>query len=164
MDRILAGTNAIIKSIGTASAWLNVVLVLLICIDVLMRYLLNQSFNWVIELEWHIFGLIFLLGSAYTLQKDKHVRVDIFYNDFSEKKKALVNLLGSISLLIPWCIIAIQTCIKYASNSFYIKENSPNPGGLPAMYVIKYFIVLGFILLLLQGVVIIIQQIKTLVR
>jgi len=164
MDRILAGTNAIIKSIGTASAWLNVVLVLLICIDVLMRYLLNQSFNWVIELEWHIFGLIFLLGSAYTLQKDKHVRVDIFYNDFSEKKKALVNLLGSISLLIPWCIIAILTCTKYASNSFYIKENSPNPGGLPAMYVIKYFIVLGFILLLLQGVVIIIQQIKTLVR
>lgn len=164
MNKILEFINKIIKVIGTSSAWLNVILVLLLCIDVSMRYLLNLSFNWVIELEWHIFGLIFLLNSAYTYQKDKHVRVDIFYHDFSDKKKALVNLFGNIFFLLPWCIIAIHTCTKYAANSFYIKENSPNPGGLPAMYIIKSFMVLGFILLLLQGLILIIQQIKTLVK
>ena len=164
MDKGLAHINNIIKTVGTASAWLNIVLVLLICLDVLMRYLFNQSYNWILELEWHLFGLIFLLGSAYTLQKDKHVRVDIFYNDFSDKGKAIVNLAGSMFLLIPWCLVAIHTCTNYAANSFYIKENSPNPGGLPALYVIKFLIVFGFILLFIQGVVIIIQQIKTLVR
>lgn len=160
LDRV----NAVIKLVGTSSSWLNIILVFLICIDVMMRYIFNQSFNWVIELEWHFFGLIFLLGSAYTLQKDKHVRVDIFYNDFSVRRKAMVDLLGSIFLLIPWCLIAIYTCTNYATNSFYIKENSPNPGGLPALYVIKFLIVFGFVLLLIQGVVIIIQRIKTLVR
>jgi TRAP-type mannitol/chloroaromatic compound transport system permease small subunit len=164
MDKMLDRVNAGIKLVGTSSSWLNIILVFLICIDVMMRYIFNQSFNWVIELEWHFFGLIFLLGSAYTLQKDKHVRVDIFYTDFSVRRKAMVDLLGSLFLLIPWCLIAIYTCTNYATNSFYIKENSPNPGGLPALYVIKFLIVIGFVLILIQGVVIIIQQIKTLVR
>ncbi len=164
MDKILERVKSFIKVIGIGSSWLNVMLVFLICLDVFMRYLFNQSYNWILELEWHLFGLIFLLGSAYTLQKDKHVRVDIFYNYFSVKQKAVVDLLGSMFLLIPWCLVAIHTCTNYASNSFYIKENSPNPGGLPALYVIKFMIVFGFVLLFIQGVVIIIQQIKTLVR
>jgi TRAP-type mannitol/chloroaromatic compound transport system permease small subunit len=118
----------------------------------------------ILELEWHFFGLIFLLGSAYTLQMDKHVRVDVFYNNFSEKQKGVVDLLGTLFLLIPWCIVGISTCYNYASNSFYIKEQSPNPGGLPAWYIIKYFIVLSFVLLLIQACILIYEKIKLLTK
>ena len=125
------------------------------------RYLFNQTFNWVLELEWHFFGLIFLLGSAYTFQNDKHVRVDVFYHKFSERNKAIVDLLGSVFLLLPMCILGVVTCYKYAANAFYIRENSPNPGGLPAWYVIKYIVVLCFVMLILQGLIDIWKQIKT---
>ncbi len=149
-----------IKWIGEKSAWLNLCLVLLICLDVIQRYIFNQSHNVILELEWHIFSLVFLLGSAYTLQMDKHVRVDVFYHKFNAKTKAIVDILGSVFLLIPWCIVGIITCYKYASNSFYIKENSPNPGGLPAWYVIKYCIVLCFVLLMVQGFLLIYKKLK----
>ncbi len=149
-----------IKWIGEKSAWLILCLVLLICLDVIQRYIFNQSHNVILELEWHIFSLVFLLGSAYTLQMDKHVRVDVFYHKFNAKTKAIVDILGSVFLLIPWCIVGIITCYKYASNSFYIKENSPNPGGLPAWYVIKYCIVLCFVLLMVQGFLLIYKKLK----
>lgn len=149
-----------IKWIGEKSAWLNLCLVLLICLDVIQRYIFNQSHNVILELEWHIFSLVFLLGSAYTLQMDKHVRVDVFYHKFNAKTKAIVDILGSVFLLIPWCIVGFITCYKYASNSFYIKENSPNPGGLPAWYVIKYCIVLCFVLLMVQGFLLIYKKLK----
>ena len=154
----------LVKWIGEKSAWLNLVLIFLICLDVLQRYLFNQTFNWLIELEWHFFGLLFLLGSAYTLQQDKHVRVDVFYSGFSESKKAAVDLVCTVLLLIPWCIVGIMTCYKYASNSFYIREGSPNPGGLPAIYIIKFCIVLCFFLILLQAISMIVNQTKTLLK
>lgn len=130
----------------------------------LQRYLFNQTFNAVLELEWHFFGFVFLLGSAYTLQVDKHVRVDVFYANMSEKNKATIDILGNLFLLIPWCVVGIVTCYKYASNSLYIHESSPNPGGLPAWYVIKFGIVLCFILILLQGFIASIQKIKLILR
>ncbi len=149
-----------IKYIGEWASWLNIILIILIAFDVIYRYAFNSTYNWVIELEWQIFGLIFLLGSAYTLQKDKHVRVDVFYNSLSEKWKNRIDVIGTIFLLIPWCLLGISTCYNYASNSFYIREGSPNPGGLPAWYVIKYIIVLGFALLLAQGITTIYEKIN----
>jgi len=157
---IIKCVKSSIKYIGEWSSWLNIVLVILISTDVLYRYAFNSTYNWVIELEWQIFGLIFLLGSAYTLQQDKHVRVDVLYNNLSEKWQNLIDILGTILLLIPWCLLGIYTCFNYASNSFYIREGSPNPGGLPALYIIKYIIVLGFVLLLIQGIIIIYEKIN----
>ncbi|NJK83786.1 MAG: TRAP transporter small permease subunit [Saprospiraceae bacterium] len=106
---------------------------------------------WVIELEWHIFAIIFLLGGAYAFKHDRHVRVDLFYTHFSEREKAWLNLLGSLLLLIPWCIVTIFYSTKYALLSYQIQETSSDPGGLPALYVLKFIIVIGFILVLLQG-------------
>ncbi len=164
LEKLVSNALRIIVFIGKQSAWLNLFLVLIICFDVLQRYLFNQSYNWILETEWHLFGLIFLLGSAYTLQEDKHVRVDIFYATFSEKRKAWVDLLGSLILLIPWSVICIKTCLSYANNSWFIREGSPNPGGLPAWYPIKYFVVLCFVMLLVQGILLIIKNIKTILR
>ncbi|MBC7884660.1 MAG: TRAP transporter small permease subunit [Saprospiraceae bacterium] len=164
MKKLLIYITGLIRYAGWISATFCSALIILICIDVIQRYLFNQSYNWIIELEWHLFGLIFLFGSAYTLHMDKHVRVDVFYQNFSPEKKALTNLLGTIFLLVPWCLVAIKTCYTYAANSFYIREGSPNPDGLPALYIMKFCMVIGFILILLQALVIIYDSVKTMIK
>jgi len=134
---------------------------MIICIDVFMRYILNTTQTWVIELEWHLFALIFLLGASYTLQEDQHVRVDLFYADRSNKSKAWINLAGTLLFLVPWCLILINSSFNYATNSWMMNEGSPNPGGLPARYIIKYCMTFGFVLLLLQGIAVIYRSVQT---
>ncbi len=151
-----------IENIGKAVSWLNVFLIALICLDVLFRYLFSFSKNWILELEWHMFAIIFLLGSAYALQAEKHVRVDVFYQRFSKKVQTIINLIGTLIFLIPWCYLVITTSYKFFNNSWYIKEGSPQPGGLPARYIIKGMIVVGFILLALQGLSLLWKYVKEL--
>jgi len=150
--------HSIVEFVGKATSWLTTILVLFVCFDVFRRYFLKDSAAWIMELEWHLFALIFLLGAAYTLKHNKHVRVDAFYENFSTKDKALVNLIGGLVLLIPWCCIMIYMSWTYAYNSFLINESSPDPGGLPARYIIKFSIVLGIGLLLLQSVAMVIES------
>lgn len=156
--------DTIIAKIGKSISWLNVALIVLICFDVLFRYIFDFSKNWIIELEWHLFALVFLIGSAYALQEDKHVRVDVFYQRFSERKKIIINLLGTLLFLLPWCYLVITTAYKFAVNSWYIKEGSAQPGGLPARYVIKSMIVVGFVLLAFQGVSLVVKYSNQLIR
>ena len=143
--------DRIIQWIGEKAAWHNLALIAIIGLDVLFRYGLDSTQNWILELEWHLFALIFLLGTSYALQKDEHVRVDVLYQSWSPKTQAWVNLLGHLFLLLPWCAMIIITGYHYASNSFSFQEGSPNPGGLPYRYIIKSFIFLSFSLVLLQG-------------
>ena len=158
---IIKAIEFAIRWIGEKSSYINVILVLIICIDVFMRYVLNTTQTWVIELEWHLFALIFLLGASYTLQEDQHVRVDLWYADRSAKTKAWINLTGTILFLVPWCLILIHSSFNYATNSWMMCEGSPNPGGLPARYIIKYCMTLGFVLLLLQGIAVIYRSAST---
>ena len=105
---------------------------------------------WVAEIEWHIFGLLFLFGSAYALNEEKHVRVDLFYQNFSKREKAQVNVIGTIVFLIPWCLTLGWYSLKYALTSVAMKETSPDPGGIGAFYFIKMAIPLAFLLLFFQ--------------
>lgn len=152
MEKIIDGIDQLNERIGRASSWLNFVLVILVCFDVITRYVLSDTAAWVMELEWHLFSLIFLLGAAYAFKNDRHVRVDLFYANFSERDKALVNLIGNTLFLIPWCLVITFYSFQYAMTSFNIGETSPDPGGLPARYIIKFAITLGILLLLLQAV------------
>lgn len=152
--------DKIIKQIGQAISWLTLLLVLVIVTDVFLRYIFNSTSAASFELEWHLFATVFLLGAAYTLQNDKHVRVDVFYHRFSEKGKAWVNLIGSIILLIPLCGIAFWESLSFVSSSFAVLETSPDPGGLPARYIIKSAIPIGFFLLSLQGVSVVLKSIS----
>jgi TRAP-type mannitol/chloroaromatic compound transport system permease small subunit len=138
--------------LGVITSWLTFVLVLVTCYDVFTRYVLNESSIALQELEWHLFAVIFLMAAAYTLIKDDHVRVDVFYSRFSERKKAWVNFLGAVIFLIPFCILAIYTSKDFVINSFLFKETSPDAGGLPARYILKSFIPISFLFLLLQGI------------
>lgn len=136
---------------GRLVSWLCVLLVLIICYDVIMRYLFNSSSVAIYELEWHVFSLIFLMGAGYALKYDKHVRVDVFYSRFPEKTKAWINLIGTLLFLIPFCLILIAKGFDFVEHSWQLSESSPDPGGLPARYLIKAAIPLGIGLLLLQG-------------
>ena len=147
--------------VGKATSWLSSVLVLVIVLDVALRYLFSITSAASFELEWHLFALIFLLGAGYTLQHDKHVRVDVFYHNFSKKGKAWVNLVGTLLLLTPFTLVAFYESLSFVANSFALNETSPQPGGLPARWIIKSAIPAGFILLFLQGISLLIKSFKT---
>lgn len=137
--------------IGQTISWMALVLVLLIVVDVFLRYVFQFSSPAVFELEWHLFAALFLLGAGWTFKNDQHVRVDLFYQKFSEKGKAVVNLFGTLILLLPFCVVGFIESFDFALNSFKIGETSPDPGGLPARYIIKSCIPVSFLLLGLQG-------------
>lgn len=147
---------------GRLTAWLVLVMVLLISYDVMMRYLFQSGSVALQELEWHIFAIIFLFGAAYTLKHDSHVRVDIFYRSryMSVKRRAWVDLFGTLLFLTPFCLLVITGSIPFVSNSFQMSEGSPDPGGLPARYLLKAAIPVGFTMLLLQALSLVIVSIK----
>lgn len=140
------------EKVGSLTSWLTALLVLVVSYDVVVRYIFGESSVGLQEFEWHLFALIFLVAAAYTLKMDDHVRVDVFYTKFSPKKQALVNFLGSIIFLIPFCLLVIYSSQDFVSLSFRIGETSPDAGGLPARYILKAFIPISFFLLLLQGI------------
>lgn len=154
--------NRFNEAVGRGVAWLTTVLVLVIVYDVAARYLFNTSSAGIVELEWHLFSFIFLLGAAYALKHDRHVRVDVFYQNFSLRQKAWVNLVGTVLFLIPFCVVAIVAAWEFTKNSWMIQEGSPDPGGLPARYVVKAAIPIGLTLLLLQAVSLLIESLLTL--
>ncbi|HLF63277.1 MAG TPA: TRAP transporter small permease subunit [Saprospiraceae bacterium] len=147
---------------GERIKWLTTILVILIFGDVLLRYLFDTSKAWITDLEWHVFALIFLLAAAYTLKENQHVRVDVLYTKWSARRKAWINLLGTGLFLLPWCLIVIYTSFEYTGHAFAIGEKSAEPGGLPARFLVKGSITLGFVLLMLQGISIAFKALITL--
>ena len=151
LNRYIKFVNKINSTIGKQTSWLTAALVLVVVADVIVRYVFNQSSVAIQELEWHIFAILFLMGAAFTLQKDDHVRVDLFYSKFNAKQKAWLNIAGTILFLIPFTLMVLYTSQNYVLNSFALNESSPDPGGLPARYILKAFIPISFLFLLLQG-------------
>ncbi len=152
MQRIINFLDWIGEKIGVAVSWIAALLAIIIGLDVIIRYIFKFTYVWMIEIEIYLFGMMFLLASGYTFKYGKHVRVDIFYNKLSDKGKAWVDLLGGAFLLIPWCYVVIVSSWYYGMSSFLIGEGSPQAGGLPALYILKFCITLGFIFLSLQGI------------
>lgn len=138
--------------VGRVVSWVTALVVVVVFTDVLMRYAFNTSYVFTQELEWHLFAFIFLMGAGYTLQKDGHVRVDIFYQRMDKRQQAWINLLGVIFFLLPGCYLVISTSFGFVQNSFAVLEGSPDPGGIPYRYILKACIPAGFILIALQGI------------
>lgn len=129
-----------------------ILFILVIFSNVVLRYVFNTSFVFMAELEWHVFAFIFLLGAGYTLLHDGHVRVDIFYSMMDRKKKAFVNLIGVIFLLIPSCYMVLTTTIPWVIVAYKIGEVSIDPGGIPARFLLKATLPAGYFLMLIQGI------------
>lgn len=126
---VATGIDRINERVGEWASWLNVVLVLLVCVDVFNRYALNYTAAWVAELEWHLFALVFLLGAGFAWKHDRHVRVDLFYVRFQPKDKALTDIVGTLFFLLPWSFTLMVVSWRYAWKSFLIRETSPDPRG-----------------------------------
>jgi TRAP-type mannitol/chloroaromatic compound transport system permease small subunit len=140
------------EAVGRMVSWVSLLLVLVVFVDVVMRYLFKTSFVFTQELEWHLFAFIFLIGAGYTLLHDGHVRVDIIYQRLGTRGRAWVNLIGVIFFLIPGCYLVISTSWNFVSNSFSMLEGSPDPGGIPYRFIVKGTMTVGYALLLLQGI------------
>ncbi|WP_353570512.1 TRAP transporter small permease subunit [Candidatus Albibeggiatoa sp. nov. BB20] len=154
MKFIITSINALNEWVGRMTAWLVLLMVLVIVYDVMMRRFFSIGSVQLQELQWHLFALTFLLGAAYTFKYDEHVRVDIFYQSIkiSDAGRAWINLFGNLLFLIPFCILVIYTSYPFISASFFQMESSPDPGGLPYRFLLKSAIPLCFFLLLLQAI------------
>ncbi|ACX95676.1 TRAP transporter small permease subunit [Halothiobacillus neapolitanus] len=146
-----------IEKISQSVAWLTLVLVLLVAFDVGARYLFHRSWVAEQELEWHILAVIAMMAAAYTLQQGEHVRVDVFYQYYSDRVKMWMDALFPLLIVIPVGLTIAFMSVHFFQMAYAIGEGSPDPGGLPYRWVIKAFIPLGFLLVSLQGVVMTIQ-------
>lgn len=151
-ERIAAIFDAIAVRTGRIIAWLTLGMVLATVAVVVMRYAFGQGLIWLQESVNWMHSLVFMLGAAYTLHADQHVRVDIFYREMSERRKALVNLAGTVLFLLPLCAFLLVESWQYVTTSWRIAERSREAGGLPMLYLLKSIIPLMAVLLALQGV------------
>ena len=127
-------------------------MVLITFLVVIFRYVFNIGWVWMQEIVLYMHAFVFLVGAGYTLFKDAHVRVDIFYRRLSDRKKAWVNLLGSIFLLFPTCGLIFYQACPFVLDSWKVLEGSKDGGGLEGVYLLKTTILIYCALLLLQGV------------
>lgn len=140
-----------VKYLSYLTAFVLAVLVLLVVYDATARYIFSEGSTALQELEWHLFDIIILFGIAYTLREDAHVRVDIFYASFSQKTKALINIISSLFFILPFSFLIIYIGIDFVTMSFAQNECSSNPGGLEYRFLVKSLMPLSFIFLLLQA-------------
>lgn len=142
------------------------IMILLSCIvsavNALLRYGLDLSNNWPLELQWYLFGAAVMLGASYTLKRNEHVRVDLIYSQLSDRGRVWVDLFGLVFFLMPACLLF--TWLSWTSlfyPSWLISEHSLNAGGM-VRYPIKFMVPLGFFMLSLQGLSEIIKRISIL--
>ena len=136
---------------GRLLAWLALGMAALTAFIVVMRYGFNYNSIYIQELVTYLHGSLFMLGSAYALKQGAHVRVDIFYRNFSARAKAWVNALGGIVFLMPFCLFVAGVSWQFVAEAWAIGEISSEPGGIPAVYLLKTLIPLMALNLLLQG-------------
>jgi len=139
-------------SLGKIISWFTLIMVLLTFLIVVLRYGFNIGWIAMQESVLYLHGTVFMLGAAYTLKTDGHVRVDIFYQNFSTKGKALVNLFGTLFLLLPVCIFIFYISVDYVATAWRIMEKSSEAGGLPFVYLSKSLLLLMAITMSLQGI------------
>ncbi|WP_415398345.1 TRAP transporter small permease subunit [Sulfurimonas sp. CS5] len=138
-----------IKYLGYFTAFILAILVLLVVYDATARYLFSTGSIALQELEWHLFDFIILFGIAYTLKENAHVRVDIFYASYSEKTKAIVNIISLVFFILPFSFLIIYISIDFVALSFAQSEASSNPGGLKYRFIVKSLLPLSFVFLTL---------------
>lgn len=149
--RVTQWLDKALDCFGIVISWLWVVLMLVIIVNVFMRYVLGQGLIIFEEIQWHIYSVGFLIGLSHCLVHDDHVRVDIFHDRMSLRTQAWVELVGMLIFLLPFATIVVIYGIPFMVNSFAMNEVSDAPGGLPYRWVIKAVLPFGFALLWLAA-------------
>jgi len=161
---IIQAFETINERMGNAISWLSLAIVLLTFSIVVLRYGFNIGWIWMQESVTYMYAWIFMFAAAYTLKHEGHVRVDIFYQQFSELQKAWVNLLGGLFFLFPMFIFIGWVSFDYVVSSWKIREASGEAGGLAFVYLLKSSLLIMPLLMLLQGSAIILRNIEILLN
>ncbi len=142
--------DAVSAFVGKVAAWLVLVAVLVSAGNALIRKTFDISSNAWLELQWYLYGAVFLLAAAYTLQRNEHVRIDFVSNMLTKRTRDWIDLLGHIFFLLPFTIMMVYLSFPWFIRSFQSGEFSANAGGL-LLWPAKIMVLLGFTLLTLQG-------------
>ncbi|REJ67160.1 MAG: permease [Proteobacteria bacterium] len=140
------------RAIGSGVAFASIAMALITTGVVILRYGFEQGAIAAQESVLYLHGAVFMLGAAPTLLTDKHVRVDVFYRNFSQRQQTWVNTLGHTLFTTPICLLIIFGSWDYVAESWSIMESSPEPGGIPAVFLLKTLIPAMAVLLLLQAI------------
>lgn len=152
MNALITLLDRITEWAGRAVAWLTLAMVAVTFLVVVLRYAFDLGWIAMQESVTYMHGLVFMLGAAYTLKHDGHVRVDIFHRNLGTRGRAWVELFGTLFLLAPVCGFIAWVSWDYVAISWVVLEGSPEAGGLPGVFLLKGLLVLMPLLLLLQGV------------
>ena len=139
--------------IGRSIAWLSLAMVLVTFLVVVLRYAFDMGSIAMQESVTYMHATLFMIGAAYTLRLDGHVRVDIFYQGFSRRGRAWVDLMGTLVLLIPVCLFILTASWHYVTESWSIREASREAGGIPGVFLLKTLLVAMPLMMLAQGLV-----------
>ena len=168
MSNPASGLDSVIDRFSIATghlvSWLTLLMVLVTFVIVILRYLFDIGFIWLQESVTWMHATVFMLGTAYTLQREEHVRVDIFYREMGDRRRALVNLIGVLLFLFPLCALFIVSGFDYAAASWRVAEESRNSGGLPypAVPLLKSVLIIMPLALALQGTALIMRSVRSL--
>jgi TRAP-type mannitol/chloroaromatic compound transport system permease small subunit len=148
--RLADGIDWFIDLVGRTISWLALAVAIVMGINVFLRYGFSLGWIWAQELEWHLLVPLTLVGMSYALRHGEHVRVDVLFAGFSDRTKHAINALSAVIAMI-FSLLVIWLSIGFVAQSWAMGESSPNPGGIPALYLMKAMIPLGFALLFLQS-------------
>lgn len=161
MLKLIKHLNNINELTGRLTAWLTLLIVIVTFLVVILRYGFDFGSIALQESISYFHAFVFMLGAAYTLKHDSHVRVDIFYRKMSKSKKAWVDLLGTLLLLFPVCLFILIASWDYVFTSWVLLEESGEAGGLAYVYILKTALLIMPVLLMLQGTALILRSILT---
>ncbi|WP_305839656.1 TRAP transporter small permease subunit [Photobacterium leiognathi] len=156
------GFNRVGDTLGALASLLFLLLLLNVVYDVVMRYVFNDVSIAFQEMEWHLFSAVFLLGVPYAIKAGGHVRVDVFFERLSHRHQAIIDILGAVFFLLPFCSLVTWYGIDFAKESYALGETSGDPGGLVYRWIIKAMIPVSFGLMVVSGLGLIIHALNTL--
>lgn len=154
--------NRISELTGSLVAWCLPGMVLMTCVVIFLVTVFDFGRIWIQETVTYMHGILFTTAAAYTLLHNEHVRIDVFYARMSARGKAWVNLIGSLVLLLPVCVLIGYTSFPYVFRSWTLLEGSADAGGIPLTYFLKTFLLLFVLLMSMQGLSMILQSVATL--
>ncbi len=144
--------NKITDWIGKTISWLTIAMVITMTLIVVLRYGANLGWIWLQESVLYMHAFVVMLAMSYALKHDQHVRVDVFYRNFSTTKQRKVNLFGHLCFLLPTCLFILFMSWSYVAQSWSIFESSQEAGGLPILFVLKSLLVISPVLLIFQAI------------
>lgn len=161
---IVAFMNGIVRRIAETAAWLNVALIIVIVVQVVMRYGFNRGLVPLEELMWHLYAVAFMFGMAYAVTNDSHIRVDVVHMALPKRAQHIFEILGILFLLMPFLWIVFDHSSGWVAEAYRVNESSQNPTGLPYRWAIKAVVPITMVLIFIAALARLIQEVSLLLH